>query len=86
MMGDTVKASAGDDIHFKTRVLNAQGAHLEWWLDGHPLELGSQDNLKQDQVIETRWKTDGKTHWIRVDVREAGGKLVMLGNPIYISP
>jgi hypothetical protein len=86
MMGDTLKASEGAEIHFKTRVINAPGAHLEWWLDGHPLELGSQDNLKQDQVIETRWKTDGKTHWIRVDVREAGGKLVLLGNPIYISP
>jgi len=42
--------------------------------------------LKSDQVVESRWKTDGKAHWIRVDVREAGGKLVLLGNPIYISP
>ena len=86
MMGDTLKAGAGTEIQFKTRVRNAQGAHLAWWLDGQPLEMGSQDNLKQDQVIETRWKTDGKAHWIRVDVREAGGKLVLLGNPIYISP
>ena len=86
MMGDTLNAGAGTEIQFKTRVRNAQGAHLAWWLDGQPLEIGSQDNLKQDQVIETRWKTDGKAHWIRVDVREAGGKLVLLGNPIYISP
>jgi hypothetical protein len=86
MMGDSLKAPAGAEIQFKTRVRNAQGAHLEWWLDGQPLEMGNQDNLKSDQVIETRWKTDGKAHWIRVDVREAGGKLVLLGNPIYISP
>jgi len=86
MMGDSLKAGAGAEIQFKTRVRHAQGAHLEWWLDGQPLEMGSHDNLKSDQVVESRWKTDGKAHWIRVDVREAGGKLVLLGNPIYISP
>jgi hypothetical protein len=86
MMGDTLKAPEGAEIQFNTRVRNAQGSHLEWWLDGQQLQMGSQDNLKPDQLIQTRWKTDGKSHWIRVDVREAGGKLVLLGNPIYISP
>ena len=28
----------------------------------------------------------GRPRWLRVDVRDAGGRLVLLGNPIYLRP
>lgn len=27
---------------------------------------------------------DGKSHWLRADVRSADGKILLLGNPIYL--
>lgn len=27
---------------------------------------------------------DGKRHWLRADVRSADGKILLLGNPIYL--
>jgi hypothetical protein len=27
---------------------------------------------------------DGRRHWLRADVRSADGKLLLLGNPIYL--
>jgi len=37
-------------------------------------------------VREFSWPSDGKRHWLRVDVRDAAGKLILLGNPIYLNP
>jgi hypothetical protein len=28
---------------------------------------------------------DGKRHWIRADVRDAKGRLLLIGNPIYVN-
>jgi hypothetical protein len=28
---------------------------------------------------------DGRRHWLRADVRSADGKLLLLGNPIYLT-
>jgi hypothetical protein len=28
--------------------------------------------------------SDGKRHWIRIDVRDADGNLALIGNPIYV--
>jgi len=27
---------------------------------------------------------DGRRHWLRADVRSADGKILLLGNPIYL--
>lgn len=32
-----------------------------------------------------RWRSDGARHWLRVDVRDADGKLALVGNPIYVN-
>jgi hypothetical protein len=29
---------------------------------------------------------DGRPHWLRVDVRDAKGQLILIGNPIYLRP
>jgi hypothetical protein len=31
------------------------------------------------------WVSDGRRHWFRAEVTGAGGKMWLLGNPIYVN-
>ena len=31
------------------------------------------------------YKSDGKRHWFRIDVRSADNRLLIFGNPIYLN-
>jgi hypothetical protein len=31
------------------------------------------------------YQSDGKRHWFRINIRSAEGKLLILGNPIYLN-
>jgi hypothetical protein len=35
--------------------------------------------MEQDEV------SDGGRHWMRVNVRDAEGRLLVLGNPVYVN-
>jgi hypothetical protein len=46
------------------------------------------DEPKVDGADVTRgfdWRSDGNRHWLRADVRDADGRLLLLGNPIYLN-
>lgn len=36
------------------------------------------------QTLRFDWRSDGG-HWLRVNVRDADGKLLSVGNPIYLN-
>jgi hypothetical protein len=36
-------------------------------------------------VVSFDWASDGQPHWVRVDVRSPEGKLLVLGNPVYVN-
>jgi hypothetical protein len=36
------------------------------------------------QEFGFQWRADGKSHWIRLTVRDGDSHLVLLGNPIYL--
>jgi len=38
-----------------------------------------------DQFFSFAWKSDGRRHWLRINVRGANGKLWLVGNPIFIN-
>jgi hypothetical protein len=40
---------------------------------------------RADQVFQFSWSSDGKPHWVRVNVRGGDGKLWLLGNPVYVN-
>jgi hypothetical protein len=85
-MGDSIHASAGEQVRFGLRMIALQGASPEIVQDGQSTAfLDKTASSKQD---ETRWfdyVSDGKKHWLRANVRSADGSLLIVGNPIYLN-
>ncbi|WP_137175516.1 CehA/McbA family metallohydrolase [Massilia sp. HP4] len=87
MMGDALVVKKGDVARFSLRVARAKGARIELLFDGEPASLLGRRAVDADEVVRAfSWPSDGKRHWLRVDVRDAAGKLILLGNPIYLNP
>lgn len=84
MMGDTLDAANGTMMSLEVRAVHVQGAQLVMLLDGkamgHPLIIDSPDSHRT-----LPWKSDGRRHWLRAEVRDAAGKPLLIGNPIYIA-
>jgi hypothetical protein len=86
MMGDAIASAAGTDVHFVLTMKGLEGAHPEVIRDGEVMTVTDASALKEPS--ETRafdYKSDGKRHWIGVNVRGADGSLLILGNPIYLN-
>lgn len=87
MMGDALAVKKGDSARFTVRVAQAKGARIEVLLDGERSALLAQRDVDGDDVVRAfTWRSDGKRHWVRIDVRDGAGKLILLGNPIYLNP
>jgi hypothetical protein len=87
MMGDALAAPAGAVARFKVRVAHADGAVIALVLDGAAAGLLAE--RKVDGADVTRgfdWISDGKRHWLRAEVCDADGRLLLLGNPVYLNP
>jgi hypothetical protein len=87
-MGDILPAPAGTQVSVAVDVAGApEGAVLSLAGDGAKLatladpQLGAADARKVFELT-----ADGRPHWLRVDVRDAKGQLLVIGNPIYLRP
>lgn len=87
-MGDLLPVAAGAEVAVTVRVAGApEGAVLALAGDGAALArlgdpaLGAAEATKRFELT-----ADGRAHWLRVDVRDAKGQLLMIGNPIYLRP
>jgi hypothetical protein len=87
-MGDALPAAAGTAVEVFAHVAGAPpGAVLSLAGDAAPLArladpaLGGPEARKRFSLT-----ADGKAHWLRVDVRDAKGQLMLIGNPIYLRP
>lgn len=86
IMGDSVTARAGVAVSFEAHVAHVADATLVVLLDGKPLSSVHDTVVKDnDQRIRFDWTADGKTHWLRIEVRNAAGKPLLIGNPIYLT-
>jgi predicted metal-dependent phosphoesterase TrpH len=86
MMGDTMKAPAGTAIHLSLTVDNLEGAHPELIRDGEVAQFGNVSPIgAQHEVRELEQTSDGKRHWLRVNIRAQDGQLLVLGNVIYLN-
>jgi predicted metal-dependent phosphoesterase TrpH len=85
-MGGTLEVRRGTTVHLRGTVQGVMGGRVEPMVDGRHLDL-----LKKPEItaptgsFEFSWRSDGKRHWVRVDVRDATGHLVLVGNPVYLS-
>ncbi|WP_233198804.1 MULTISPECIES: CehA/McbA family metallohydrolase [Luteimonas] len=84
-MGDVVRLATGDSLDIGLDVRAPAGSRIELLLDGRPLALPQDGVLHADSRTDAlTWRSDGARHWLRADVRSADGRLLLVGNPIYI--
>ena len=85
-MGDSLASPIGQKVRFTVRMLGLENAHPEVIRDGDLTTLVDASSIKTTE--ETRsfdYVSDGKRHWLRVNIRSTDGALLVLGNPIYLN-
>jgi hypothetical protein len=85
MMGDALSATAGSTLQISAHLIACDGNQLRFLLDGQPVAALAANITKPDQTIALTLPADGKKHWLRPDVITPEGKLMLLGNPIYLN-
>lgn len=85
VMGDALRAASGGKVSFEMHVAHTKGATLIVLLDGKPVATAGTAIDSDDLRHRFEWTSDGKPHWLRVDVRDASGKPLLIGNPIYLN-
>ena len=85
-MGGDLAATGGTSVQLSIHVVACGGDNLRLLVDGH--DDGTLAPIPVNGAHETlhaQWTSDGKRHWIRAEVRGKEGKLLLLGNPVYIN-
>ncbi len=84
--GDALRSQSGTDVQITTHVIGCEGSSIGFLLDGRTDPNLPPIAIRQsDTTLGLSWKSDGKKHWLRAEVKTADGKLQLLGNPIYIN-
>lgn len=84
-MGDRLPAPARAAISFTIRVAHAAGGSLSLVGDGPKPKLVDAALAGDDEMRTFAVASDGRPHWLRVDVRGPDGRLWLIGNPIYLN-
>jgi hypothetical protein len=85
VMGGALRAPAGADVVFTASAAGVPGGALEVIEDGAPgpkIE-GALSGGQEQRTFHL--KSDGARHWLRLNVRGADGRLLLIGNPIYLN-
>ncbi len=86
-MGDALSAPAGTKVRVDVHVMGAPGGSISLAGDGAKFAALADAKLSAaDQTVSFDLTADGARRWLRVDVRGPDGKLILLGNPIYLTP
>ncbi|WP_249778050.1 CehA/McbA family metallohydrolase [Phenylobacterium glaciei] len=86
-MGDLLSAASGEKVLLQVHVVGMEGGAVQIKGDGLSLlSTWKQDISGADQVLTFTATADGARHWLRADVRDREGRLLLLGNPIYLAP
>jgi hypothetical protein len=85
-MGNVLKAASGHSVDVRVHVAACPHAQLHILLDGRESpRLPTIDIAGSDAMPSFQWTSDGQYHWLRCEVRDMEGKLLLLSNPIYIN-
>ena len=80
-MGDELKADSGSDITVQASMKAPAGSKLIVLLDGKPLA----NIVVAGATTTAHLAGDGKPHWLRAEARASDGRLLLLGNPVYLN-
>jgi hypothetical protein len=84
-MGDDLEPQKSEAITLQVHVTSCEGATVRVLLDGQESsDLPQQSITSADQNLDLKWTADGARHWLRAEVRDSQGQLLLFGNPIYI--
>ncbi|UZW59729.1 CehA/McbA family metallohydrolase [Lysobacter enzymogenes] len=85
-MGGELVVPAGQRARLRVQVRNLAGGRVEATLDGAKAALIARPQVSAaQQSFEFDWPSDGRRHWLRIDVRDARGRLALMGNPVYFN-
>ena len=85
-MGDEIQSPAGQQLDFTLKMTALAGDHPEIILDGQPTTFLNASPAKQNEESRSfDYQSDGKRHWLRVNIRSESGSLLIVGNPIYLN-
>lgn len=84
-MGDAIAVPKGGTLRVEAHTAGVAGARFAVSVDGKPVAGVDGRTVPADGGTMFDWRGDGDRHWLRVDVRSADGRLLLLGNPIYVN-
>ena len=85
-MGDVVRVRSGERLAFAVHAVGVAGASLGIVEDGAKITAIADPHIAGDDEHKAfALVLDGKRHWLRADVRDAKGRLLLIGNPIYVN-
>jgi hypothetical protein len=86
-MGGSLSAGQGARVAIEIRVRGGEpGDTIEVISrNGQRLRLEGPQIKSSDETRRHRFVSDGGYDWVRVNLRDSGGKLLLLTNPIYVN-
>jgi hypothetical protein len=85
-MGDAIQSPAGRQLRFSVTMTSMEGAHPEVIRDGETTTLlNASPAQQQNELLGFDYRSDGKRHWLRINIRSTDGALLIVGNPIYLN-
>jgi hypothetical protein len=73
-----------DGVSIEVHVVRCEGGSIHFFVDGKAsTDLPSLPVTAADQRLRAEWRWDGRRHFVRVEIRDANDRLLVLGNPIY---
>lgn len=82
-MGAGLAVPAGGEVGLELRVEGVVDARVEWIVDGRVEQTA--DLPVSGKAPAWAWRSDGHRHWLRADVRSPDGRLLLVGNPVYVN-
>jgi hypothetical protein len=85
-MGGELDAASGATVSLEVHVAACQGETVHFLVDGKESpQLPPQTITAADQRLHFVWHGDGKRVWLLAEVRDSSGRLLLLGNPVYVN-
>ena len=85
-MGAVLQSLRGDSIAFHVHLAACPRSTVHLFFDGRESpSLGPLFTDAGDESPSFQWTSDGHAHWLRAEVRDANGSLMLVSNPVYIN-
>lgn len=84
-MGGILRAKPGEAVQFAVALQGVASGSVQLVIDGRaePGWRAAFDAGTAPAFVP--WRGDGRAHWVRAEVRDAGRRLLLIGNPVYIA-